>query len=48
MKYIIGIKSYIDFQKMLNQWSSQKINFKLLKVEFNTQKQEVHYLLQKG
>jgi len=46
MKYKIGIKSYSDFQKMLNQWTTTNIKFKILKLEFDTKKQEIHYLLQ--
>jgi hypothetical protein len=43
--YKIGIKSYADFQKMLNQWETSKIKFKILKVEFINE--QVHFLVYK-
>jgi hypothetical protein len=47
MKYDIGIKSYSDFQKMLNQWLTTNYEFQLMKVELDKEKKEVHYILLK-
>ncbi len=48
MSVVIGAKSYSDFQKMLNQWKTVKVEYKLLKVEFDRENRQVHYMLEKG
>ncbi len=48
MSVVIGVKSYSDFQKMLNQWKTVKVEYKLLKVEFDRENRQVHYMLEKG
>ena len=48
MKVQLGVKSYSDFQKMLNQWKATKVEYKLLKVEFDKENQMVHYMLERG
>ncbi len=48
MKVVVGIKSYSEFQKMLNQWKTAEVEYKLLKIEFDMVNQQVHYMLERN